>query len=77
MLKFDLTMEPMKDALFIATYNTAEGGTLRKYHVGNNPDKVELKADPTAVWKGLIQSEKYELEGSFVNASVGAFEDMN
>ena len=52
MLKFDLTMEPMKDALFIATYNTAEGGTLRKYYVGNNPDKVELKADPTAVWKG-------------------------
>lgn len=44
MLKFDLTMEPMKDALFIATYNTAEGGTLRKYYVGNNPDKVELKA---------------------------------
>ena len=55
MLKFDLTMEPMKDALFIATYNTAEGGTLRKYYVGNNPDKVELKADPTAVWKGLTK----------------------
>ena len=45
----------MKDALFIATYNTAEGGTLRKYYVGNNPDKVELKADPTAVWKGLTK----------------------
>ena len=44
-----------KDALFIATYNTAEGGTLRKYYVGNNPDKVELKADPTAVWKGLTK----------------------
>ena len=57
MLKFDLTMEPMKDALFIATYNTAEGGTLRKYYVGNNPDKVELKADPTAVWKGLTKAK--------------------
>ncbi|MFR3330603.1 MAG: PKD-like family lipoprotein [Odoribacter splanchnicus] len=55
MLKFDLTMEPMKDALFIATYNTAEGGTLRKYYVGNNPDKVELKAGPTAVWTDLTK----------------------
>ena len=36
-------------------FNTAEGGTLRKYYVGNNPDKVELKADPTAVWKGLTK----------------------
>ena len=24
-------------------------------YVGNNPDKVELKADPTAVWKGLTK----------------------
>ena len=55
MLKFDLTMEPMKDALFIATYNAMDGGTLRKYYVGNNPDKVELSADPTAVWSGLTK----------------------
>ena len=34
MLKFDLTMEPMKDALYIATYNATEGGSLRKYYVG-------------------------------------------
>ena len=55
MLKFDLTMEPMKDALYIATYNATEGGSLRKYYVGNNPDKVELKSDPKAVWKGLTK----------------------
>ena len=55
MLKFDLTMEPMKDALYIATYSAIEGGSLRKYYVGNNPDKVELKSDPKAVWKGLTK----------------------
>lgn len=55
MLKFDLTMEPMKDALYIATYNATEGGCLRKYYVGNNPDKVELTPDSKAVWKGLTK----------------------
>ena len=48
-------MEPMKDALYIATYSAIEGGSLRKYYVGNNPDKVELKSDPKAVWKGLTK----------------------
>lgn len=55
MLKFDLTMEPMKDALYVATYNSTEGGTLRKYYVGNNPDKVELIPDSKSVWKGLTK----------------------
>lgn len=55
MLKFDLTMEPMKDALYIATYSSVSGGTLQKYYVGNDPDKVELKPDPTAVWTGLTK----------------------
>lgn len=55
MLKFDLTMEPMKDALYIATYNSNNGGTLRKYYVGNNPDKVELTPDSKAVWTGLTK----------------------
>lgn len=55
MLKFDLTIEPGKDALFIATYNSVSGGTLQKYYVGNNPDKVELIPDPTATWTGLTK----------------------
>ena len=53
MIKFDLTMEPKADALWIATYNSQDGGTLQKYYVGNNPDVVELNADPDAVYTGL------------------------
>lgn len=55
MMKFDLTIEPKKDALYIATYRASEGGTLRKYYVGNNPDKVELIPDPNAIWTGLTK----------------------
>lgn len=53
MIKFDLTMEPKADALWIATYNSQDGGTLQKYYVGNNPNMVELNVDPDAVYTGL------------------------
>lgn len=56
MIKFDLTVGKGKPVpLFIATYNSKDGGVLQRYSVGNDPDKVELKADPTAVWKGLTK----------------------
>ena len=58
MLKFDLTMEPMKDALYIATYSAIEGGSLRKYYVGNNPDKIRSEGS----LERIDESEEYELE---------------
>ena len=39
--------------LYIATYNTPDGGRLRKLTVGINPDVIEVASDPKADWTGL------------------------
>ena len=39
--------------LYIATYNTPDGGRLRKLTVGINPDVIEVTSDPKADWTGL------------------------
>ena len=54
MLKFDIQRgtEHYND-LYIATYNTPDGGRLRKLTVGINPDVIEVTSDPKADWTGL------------------------
>lgn len=41
--------------LYIATYNTLDGGRLRKVTVGINPDVIEVTSDPKADWTGLCK----------------------
>ena len=35
------------------SYNTPDGGRLRKLTVGINPDVIEVTSDPKADWTGL------------------------
>lgn len=65
MLKFNIQgcyQEPVKpwtnhnetiNDLYIATYNTSDGGRLRKVAVGTNPDVIEITFDPKSDWTGL------------------------
>lgn len=55
MLKFDIQSKDnnSNNNLYIATYNSATGGTLTKYMLGTDPDNVTITKDPKAVWTGL------------------------
>lgn len=55
MLKFDTQVDHLLNSLYIATYNTATKGTLRRYTVGNNPNVVELALAPKSTWPGLVK----------------------
>lgn len=68
MIKFDLTAGQGKSIpLFIATYNSMDGGRLQKYYVGDNPDKVEIKPDAKSVWTGLTESKEICVGEQFCN----------
>lgn len=58
MLKCDTQIEPSANPIYVATYSNANGGTLRKYVQGMNPDKVELTLAPNSSWTGLTKIKK-------------------
>jgi len=59
MLKFDTQIDPNTNSLYIATYNSATKGTLRRFTVGNNPDNVEIQAVNKAIWNGLVKVKNF------------------
>lgn len=55
MLKFDTQIDYLTNSLYIATYNPATKGTLRRFIVGSNPDFVNLLPAENSTWQGLIK----------------------
>jgi len=55
MLKFDTQIDPLTNSLYIATYNTQNKGTLRRYIVGTNPDRVEVQLQENSTWTDMIK----------------------
>jgi len=63
MLKFDTQIEPATNPLYVATYNSTTGGTLRKYTIDTNPNAVTITADPKSNWGGLVKIVKMSWRG--------------
>lgn len=55
MLKFDTQIDPISNSIYIATYNTAKKGTLRRYALGTNPNTVELLLQENGTWTDLVK----------------------
>jgi len=55
MLKFDTQIDYATNALYIATYNGATKGRLRRYLVGTNPNTVDLTPVDRSDWDGLVK----------------------
>ncbi|MES2827063.1 MAG: PKD-like family lipoprotein [Bacteroidota bacterium] len=55
MIKFDTQIAFATNSLYIATYNSATKGTLRRFKVGTNPNIVELTVEPNSTWKGMVK----------------------
>lgn len=53
MLKWDDQIDANNDFIYIATYNSTDGGTLMKLKQGTNPDMLELEEVPGSKWTGL------------------------
>ena len=53
MMKVDDQIDPNSDFIYLATYNSTDGGTLMKLKQGTNPDKLELEEVPGSKWTGL------------------------
>lgn len=58
MLSFDTTIEPSENPLYVATYNTINGGKLQKYIQDVHPDYVDLIPDETSCWTGLTKIKR-------------------
>ncbi|SMG10151.1 PKD-like family lipoprotein [Sphingobacterium psychroaquaticum] len=55
MVKFDTQMDHVVNSLYIATYDTASKGTLRRFRVGTNPNVVELSLQDNSTWTDMIK----------------------
>ena len=55
MLKFDTQIDDATNALYIATYNPATKGRLRRYMVGADPNTVTITPVDRSDWDGLIK----------------------
>ncbi|MFR1240966.1 MAG: hypothetical protein ACLSDJ_07495, partial [Butyricimonas faecihominis] len=64
MLKCDTQIEPSANPIYLATYNDTDGGSLRKYDQGMDPNKVEVNPVSNAYWTGLIKIKKMSWRAS-------------
>lgn len=55
MLKFDTQIDFASNSLYIATYNAATKGRLRRFSVGTDPNTVTISPVNRADWDGLIK----------------------
>ena len=55
MIKFDTQINPDANALFIATYDSENKGTLARYTVNRDPNKVTITPDSRNTWSGLTK----------------------
>ena len=65
MIKFDVKSGTGDyNDLYVATYNSATGGTLQKYVLGTDQNKFELKPDERCCWSGLVKVRDMEWKNS-------------
>ncbi|RHR79029.1 PKD-like family lipoprotein [Odoribacter sp. AF15-53] len=64
MLKFDLQADGTYNDLYVATYNSATGGTLQKYTLGTDQNTFELKPDERCCWTGLVKVKDMDWRNS-------------
>lgn len=55
MLKFDTQIDPDANALYVATYDNGNQGTLTRYTVNRDPNRVTITADKNNTWSGLTK----------------------
>lgn len=55
MLKFDTQVDYLENSLYVATHNATTKGTLRRFKVGTDPNKVELTLPLKSTWSGLVK----------------------
>jgi hypothetical protein len=63
MLKFDTQIDFSTNALYVATYNAATKGRLRKYIVGSNPNTVDITPVNGSDWNGMIKIKDMNWRG--------------
>ena len=55
MVKFDTQIDPDANALYVATYDNINKGTLVRYSVNRDPNRVTITADKKNTWSGLTK----------------------
>ncbi len=55
MLKFDTQVDYLQNSLYVATYNATTKGTLRRFTVGTDPNRVEITLPLKSSWSGLVK----------------------
>lgn len=63
MLKFDTQIDFSTNALYVATYNAATKGRLRKYIVGSNPNTVDITPVDGSDWDGMVKIKDMNWRG--------------
>ena len=64
MLKFDIQSNTTYNDLYIATYNSATGGTLQKYVLGTDQNVFGLTPDERNCWTGLVKVKDMDWRNS-------------
>ena len=55
MLKFDTQIDPDANALYVATYDNDSKGTLTRYTVNRDPNRVTITPDKKNTWSSLTK----------------------
>lgn len=63
MLKFDTQIDGATNALYVATYNAATKGRLRRYILGSNPNTVDITPVDRSDWQGLVKIKDMNWRG--------------
>ena len=63
MVMFDTQSQPNKDYLYVATFNSATGGRIRKFAIGSNLNAVELVPQPAFDFNGLCKVKHMSWRG--------------
>ncbi len=64
MIMFDTQSQPALDYFYVATYNSTNGGRIRKFAIGSNLNAVELVAQPAFDFNGLCKVKHMSWRGT-------------
>jgi hypothetical protein len=64
MLKMDTQIDGPTNSLYVATYNAATKGRLRRYMVGTNPNFVDITPVDRSDWDGLVKIKDMNWRGA-------------
>ncbi|MGL5683777.1 MAG: PKD-like family lipoprotein [Marinifilaceae bacterium] len=67
---YDIRCEPTKDVFYVATYNDADKGRIRKYHLMEINNTIKVEQLRGTDWKGLckIKSMDYKFNANAIQA---------